>query len=73
MPYNFGVIVVSKFVSLNIKKLVSKDSRMHAVFMRSVRWCYWVFNKIVRRQGITVYIRNIQIHNNAFSISPVVK
>ena len=73
MPYNFGVIVVSKFVSLNIKKSVSEASRMHAVFMQSVRWCYWILNKIVTSQGITVNIRNIQIHNNAFSISPFVK
>jgi len=60
------------FVSLNIKRLVSEASRMYAIFMRSVRWYYWILNKIVTSQGITVNIRNIQIHNNAFSISPVV-
>jgi len=60
------------FVSLNIKKLVSEASRMHAVLMRSVRWCYWILNNIDTSQGITVSIRNIQIPNNAFGISPVV-
>ena len=44
---------------------------MHAVFMRSVRWCYWILNKIDTSQGITVNIRNIQNHKNAFSIYPV--
>ena len=43
---------------------------MHAVFMRSVGWGYWILNKIDTSQGITVNIRNIQIHNNAFGISP---
>jgi len=60
------------FVSLNIKKLVSEASKIHAVFMRNVRWCYWIVNTIVTGQGITVNIRNMEIYNNAFSISPVV-
>ena len=73
MPYNFGVNAVLKaFVSLNIKQSVLEASTMHAVYMRSVRWFYWILNKIVSSQEITVNIRNIQIHNNAFSISPVV-
>ena len=41
-------------------------------FMRRVRLCYWISNKIVTNQGITVNIGNIQIHNHAFWISSVV-
>jgi hypothetical protein len=55
-----------------MKKSVSEASRMHVVFMGSVRRCYWILNKVVSSQGIIVNIRNIQIHNNAFSISSVV-
>ena len=40
--------------------------------MRTVRWCYVIFNKIVTSHGVTVNIRNIQTNSNAFNISPVV-
>jgi len=60
------------FVPLHTKKSVSETSRMHADLMRSVRWSYWMLNTIVTSQAITETIINIQIHNNAFSISPVV-
>jgi hypothetical protein len=41
------------------------------VVMLTVGWGCENLNKIVISQGITVNIKNIQIHNNAFSIFPL--
>ena len=60
------------FVSLNIQNLVSRSQQNACRFYAKCPLVSVDFNKFVMSQRITVNIRNIQIHNNAFSISTVV-
>ena len=55
-----------------LRSWVLETCRMHVEVHAKSPIVLIDFKKIVTNQGITVNIGNIQIHNNAFWISPVV-